>query len=148
MKKRLMPDDLFIASLALEVLSHYTFPVVKVFSFPYSLAGIALFLSGILLTLWANYNLLNKKTPVMPFEAPSALISSGPYALSRNPIYLGMSIALFGAAVFLGSLTPYIFPAVFMKAIDSLFIPREEKDLEKTFRSRYTDYKKKVRRWI
>lgn len=148
MKKRLVPDDLFIASLALEVLSHYTFPAAEVFSFPYSLAGIALFLSGILLTLWANYNLLNKKTSVMPFQAPSVLVSSGPFALSRNPVYLGMSAALFGAAIFLGSLTPLIFPAAFMLAIDRFFIPPEEKDLEKTFKSRYTDYKTWVRRWI
>jgi protein-S-isoprenylcysteine O-methyltransferase Ste14 len=44
-----------------------------------------------------------------------------------------MAIALLGAAVFLGTLSPFIFPLLFMAIIDRLVIPLEEHVLEKKF---------------
>ncbi len=56
--KRFMPDHYFIIVLALEIISHFIFPVVRIIFFPYSLVGIILLISGILLTFWTNYTLL------------------------------------------------------------------------------------------
>lgn len=147
-KKRLMPDDYFIISLALEILSHFVFPVTKIIPVPYSLAGIVLIVSGILLTVWTNYSLLKRRTAVRPYEAPSFLVTSGPFRLSRNPLYLGMTVSLFGVAVFLGSLTPFFFPVIFTILVEKFFIRAEEENLVKKFGSKYIDYKKRVRRWI
>ena len=91
---------------------------------------------------------MKKKTSIKPFETPSAFITSGPFKLSRNPIYLGMTITLFGVETALGSLSPYIFPVIFVIIINGLIIPAEEKDLENKFGEKYLDYKTKVRRWI
>ena len=142
-----MPDDYFIILLALEILSHFA-PAVKIIFPPYNIVGIIIIISGILLTFWTNYNLLKKKTATKPYEIPSYFISSGPFRLSRNPLYLGMAAILIGAAVFLGSLTPFIFPIVFMIIIEKHFVLWEEEKLEKKFGSEYADYKKRVRRWI
>jgi protein-S-isoprenylcysteine O-methyltransferase Ste14 len=147
-KKSLLPDGFFVLFLASEILSHLFFPIARVVFFPYTLSGIVLIVSGILLTIWTNYNLLKKGTAIMPYEMPRHLITSGPYRFSRNPLYLGMAAALFGAAVFLGSLAPFIFPAIFMIVIEKSFISAEEKNLAKEFGSRYGEYKKSVRRWI
>ncbi len=147
-KKRFMPDHYFIIVLALEIISHFIFPVVRIIFFPYSLVGIILLISGILVTFWTNYTLLKKNTTLKPYEIPSYFITSGPFRCSRNPLYLGMTIALFGVSVFLGSLSPFIFPIFFIIIIEKFFVVVEEENLEKKFGSKYNDYKKRVRRWL
>ncbi len=148
MKKKIIPDSYFIILLLLSILVHSIFPIVNIVLYPYTLIGIILIITGILLTLKTNFILLKKKTSIKPFETPGAFITSGPFKLSRNPIYLGMTIALFGVETVLGSLSPYIFPVIFVIIINRLIIPVEEKDLENKFGEKYLDYKTKVRRWI
>jgi len=143
-----MPDGYFIVLLLLSVFVHFMYPIVNIVPYPYNLIGIILFITGILLTLRTNFILLKIKTSIKPFETPSAFISSGPFKLSRNPIYLGMTLALFGVETVLGSLSPYIFPVIFVIIINGLIIPVEEKDLENKFGEKYLEYKTKVRRWI
>jgi protein-S-isoprenylcysteine O-methyltransferase Ste14 len=116
--------------------------------YPYNLIGIIIIITGILITVLTNFILLKKKTSIKPLEAPIAFIISGPFKLSRNPIYLGMTIALFGVETVLGSLSTYIFPVIFVIIINTLIIPVEEKNLENKFGKKYLDYKAKVRRWI
>ena len=79
---------------------------------------------------------------------PKKLVTSGFFKFSRNPTYLGMTLALFGEAIFLGSLVTFILPILFFVLINKTNIPVEEKNLEKKFGKKYLNYKKKVRRWI
>jgi protein-S-isoprenylcysteine O-methyltransferase Ste14 len=148
MKKRITPDGYFITLLALAILSHAIFPMARIIFFPFSLIGIILIIIGLFLTLWINSLLLKYRTTLKPFGMPSFLITSGPFKFSRNPLYLGMAIALFGVNIFLGSFSPFIFSIIFIILIDRLIIPVEEKNLEKTFGKNYVGYKREVRRWI
>lgn len=143
-----MPDGYFIILLLLSILIHFIYPLVNIVPYPYNLIGVILIITGIVITLITNYILLKKKTSIKPFETPDVIITSGPFKLSRNPIYLGMTIALFGVETVLGSLSPCIFPLIFVIIINRLIIPVEEKDLENKFGEKYLDYKTKVRRWI
>jgi len=140
-----MPD---IILLAMSILFHSIFPIVKIIFYPYSLIGIILIITGVSITLVANFILLKKRTSIKPFEIPSEVITSGPFKFSRNPIYLGMALILFGVETVLGSLSPFLFPIMFVIIINKSFIPIEENNLEKIFGEKYLDYKKKVRRWI
>jgi len=85
---------------------------------------------------------------VKPKEMPSKLVVSGPFRISRHPMYLGMAAVLLGEAVFLGSLTTFAFPLIFMALMVVLFMSTEEDNLERTFGKEYLDYKSRVRRWI
>lgn len=143
-----MPDGYFIILLGMIVLFHFIFPIKKLYSYPYNLTGLLLIIAGIIIVFAANSILLKKKTSIMPFEIPSVLITSGPFKLGRNPIYLGMALILFGVAAVPGSLSSFLFPIIFIIIINKSFIPIEENNLEKLFGERYLDYKKKVRRWI
>ena len=143
-----MPDGYFIILLVLAILSHLIFPIVMIIFSPFNLIGIILIIIGFFLTLWTNSLLLKNQTTIKPYEIPGFLITSGPFKFRRNPLYLGMAIALFGVGVFLGSLSPFISPIIFVLLIDRLFAPMEEINLEKKFSEKYLDYKKKVRRWI
>jgi len=148
MKKKIMPNGYFFISLALAILFHFMFPTVKIIFSPYNLIGVVLIIIGIAITSWTNSLLLKKQTATEPNEIPTLFITSGPFKFSRNPIYLGMIIVLFGMDIFLGSLFPFIFSILFIIIIDRFFIPTEEKNLEKKFGDRYVDYKKRVGRWI
>ena len=72
----------------------------------------------------------------------------GSYKLTRNPMYLGVSIALFGAAFYFGNLLSFLSPLIFFIAVNLYFVPSEERLMESIFGKKYIDYKKKVRRWI
>jgi protein-S-isoprenylcysteine O-methyltransferase Ste14 len=148
MKNRITPDGFFIILPAIAILLNLIFPIVKIVFFPFNLIGIILIIIGILMTLWTNSLLLDNRTAITPYEIPSFLITSGPFKYSRNPLYLGMAVALFGLGVFLGSLSPIFSPIIFVLVIERLFAPMEENNLEKKFGKKYLDYKKKVRLWI
>lgn len=79
---------------------------------------------------------------------PNFFVISGPFKLSRYPMYLGMMSILLGIAIFLGSLVTFAFPIIFIMIMEKIFIPLEEENLEKKFGNQYIDYKKRVRRWI
>ena len=70
------------------------------------------------------------------------------YKYSRNPIYLGMGIILFGGAMVLGTFSPFIVVVIFILVIERAFIVKEEIFLENIFGDEYLEYKKSVRRWI
>jgi protein-S-isoprenylcysteine O-methyltransferase Ste14 len=115
---------------------------------PYSYLGFLLIGFGAILNLWTDSLFKKSKTTVKPQKMPSALLVSGPFQISRHPMYLGMAAILLGEAVFLGSLTTFAFPLIFAILMEVLFMSAEENNLEKAFGKEYLDYKRRVRRWI
>lgn len=148
MDKGINPPAYFIAMAALEIMLHFIAPFRILIIAPFTYAGVFLILSGIAMNIWADRLFKINKTTVKPREKPSFLITSGPFRISRHPMYLGMIMILFGEAVFLGSLTPFIFPVAFFIVIGTLFIPVEEKNLNKTFGKKYCAYSKQTRKWL
>ena len=76
------------------------------------------------------------------------LITGGLYRFSRNPIYLSMVVLLYGEAIVLGSLSPWLVPTAFAAAVSRLFIQCEEAMLTEKFGDPYRDYCRRVRRWL
>jgi protein-S-isoprenylcysteine O-methyltransferase Ste14 len=87
---------------------------------------------------------INPRTP----EAASALVSSGVYRITRNPMYLGLLLVLVAWAVFLSSAWALAGPAVFLIYIQLFQITPEERVLFALFGTEYSAYKAKVRRWL
>lgn len=138
----------FILLLILSIGVNFIFPTKAVLDAPYTYFGLISIGFGILVCLWCRSLFLKSKTTLSPYESPTSLLTSGPYQISRNPIYLGMAAILIGTAIWLGSWIAFAFSAVFIVIIETSFIPLEERKLEKTFGKRYLEYKRKVRRWI
>lgn len=145
--KKIVPDIYLAILLLLSIIFHFSFPIKNIVHFPYNLVGILLVVGGIIMAVWANYLLMKNNTSIRPYEKPSFLVTTGPFKLSRNPIYLGMAFILGGADIFLGSLITFVFPIFFVLVMKQI-IYSEEKDLEAHFGGKYSEYKKKVRRWI
>ena len=110
--------------------------------------GWSLLALGFLLRLWATVYFYRHGMRVISLEPQSALITSGPYRFSRNPLYLGGNVFIFfGAALILGSPTALIATAIHLPLIDR-FIRREERQLERRFGQEWQSYKRRVRRWL
>jgi protein-S-isoprenylcysteine O-methyltransferase Ste14 len=89
-----------------------------------------------------------RETTRKPWGEPTAFVAQPPYTWTRNPMYLGLAAALFGLAIFFGSIVMLLAPAVFFAVIDRMVIPREEETMERLFGQEYRDYTYRVRRWI
>jgi protein-S-isoprenylcysteine O-methyltransferase Ste14 len=104
--------------------------------------------AGFLLRVWATFHFYEHQMKVISLTPQKTLITSGPYAFSRNPLYLGGNVFIFfGAAFLLGSPSALFITAVHIPLVD-LFIRREERQLEKTFGEEWLRYKQRVRRWL
>jgi len=111
-------------------------------------AGLLLVVLGFLLRLWATFHFYQHKMRVISLEPQDALITSGPYRFTRNPLYLGGNVFIFfGAALLFGSPTALLATAIHIPLVD-LVIRREERQLERVFGAAFVDYKKRVRRWL
>lgn len=148
MERRMMPTTYFIILLLSSPGCHFVFPILRFIFPPYHYLGLGLIIFGIIINLWTDSLFKQKQTTVKPYEIPNIFVVSGPFKLSRHPMYLGMVSILLGAAIFLGSLIAFAFPLIFVMIMERRFIPLEEKNLEKKFGNQYIDYKKRVRRWI
>ncbi len=141
-------QDYFIILLVLSVLLNFIFPVLTFLSPPSTYSGFLIIGFGLVLILWCRSLFLKNATTMQPSEEPTSLMTSGPFRMSRNPVYLGMASILLGVAVVLGTLVALASPVIFVTLIDFFIIPGEERMLEKIFGESYRAYKKSVRRWI
>ncbi|GAB3287076.1 methyltransferase family protein [Pseudidiomarina andamanensis] len=90
------------------------------------------------------------KTTANPMNpnASSALVASGIYRFTRNPMYLGFLLALAGWGVWLASLPALLWLVVYILFINRYQIIPEERILEEKFGDEFIFYRKKVRRWF
>jgi protein-S-isoprenylcysteine O-methyltransferase Ste14 len=110
--------------------------------------GWALVAAGITLIIWSALAFLKARTTIVPHQAPSALIETGPYRFSRNPIYLADLVILAGVALILGAPLALILLVPFREVLLRLFILPEEVVLERDLGRAYLDYKDRSRRWF
>ena len=141
-------QDYFLTLLVLSLLLNFIFPVPAFLSPPFTYFGFLITGFGFVLALWSRSLFLRNSTTLQLSKEPTSLVTSGPFRLSRNPIYLGMVVILLGVAVLLGTLVTLAFPVIFVTLIEFFIIPREEQNLENLFGEPYREYKKSVRRWI
>lgn len=141
-------QDYFLILLVLSVLLNFIVPVPAFLSPPSTYSGFLIIGSGLVLVLWSRSLFLRNSTTLQPSEEPTSLVTSGPFRISRNPIYLGMAAILLGVTVLQGTLVTLVFPVLFVVLIGLFIIPGEERNLEKVFGESYREYKKRVRRWI
>jgi protein-S-isoprenylcysteine O-methyltransferase Ste14 len=107
-------------------------------------------LAGAAIAILAVISFRRARTTVHPLhpETASALVASGIFQLSRNPMYLGLLLILLGWAVFLASSPAFAFPVAFILLMNRLQIIPEEKALAAKFGAGFAAYRSKVRRWL
>jgi protein-S-isoprenylcysteine O-methyltransferase Ste14 len=144
----LVPPVYFLVALLLMGFFHRAAPGAQVIEAPYRYAGLVLGALALALILWAALLFRRAGTNIRPYLPSTRLVLGGPYRFTRNPMYLGMAGMLLGAALYAGSLTPFIVIPAFMGLIQERFILAEEAKLEAAFGAEYLAYKARVRRWL
>jgi protein-S-isoprenylcysteine O-methyltransferase Ste14 len=147
-KPKLLPPVYAFLAIAAMLGLHWLFPVTTIIRPPFNYLGALLLTLGLASTLWAARRFAKIGTPIKPFEPSTALVTGGLYRFTRNPMYLGLTVALIGVAVLLGTLSPFIPIAAFVWIIQRIFIEREEVFMEDLFGQEYRSYKTRVRRWL
>lgn len=105
--------------------------------------SLPIFFVAFILIGWSVQNFLKVKGTPVPFNPPPQLVTTGPYAYTRNPMLTGVFALLFGIGVLLGSTSLLvIFTPIFilinvweLKAI-------EEPELLKRLGQDYSEYRK------
>ncbi|MEZ5872313.1 MAG: isoprenylcysteine carboxylmethyltransferase family protein [Nitratireductor sp.] len=145
------PPIILVASIVLAWLAG------RIFALPWAsgmardiLQGVGIIAVAVALLIYglAFRAMQRARTNILPHRAANHLVTDGPFAVSRNPIYLANFIVVTGLGLALGNLW---FPiAAFIAAWleQKLGIEREEAHLEHKFGKAWREYRKRVRRWI
>jgi protein-S-isoprenylcysteine O-methyltransferase Ste14 len=147
-RKRMLPPTYLLIAIVTMVALRFLLPAARFIRFPWTLLGLLPGALGVALNLLADRAFTRHQTTVKPFEESTALVTAGPYVLSRHPMYLGFTLILLAIAVFLGALTPFIVVPIFALIMECVFIRAEEPMMQETFGDAWQAYKAKVRRWI
>lgn len=103
---------------------------------------------GFVIAHWGVLTFFLAGTTMFPFEPASRLVRHGPYRFTRNPMYVGLTLAYIGIALIMNVAWPLILLPLVLWGLDVFVIREEEKYLLRTFGEDYAAYKKQVRRWI
>ncbi|MCX6951215.1 MAG: isoprenylcysteine carboxylmethyltransferase family protein [Verrucomicrobia bacterium] len=112
--------------------------------------GLALGLGGVGIAVLGVVSFRRARTTVDPRypHKMTALVTSGLYRVTRNPMYLGMLLALAGWACGLGQLLPWLFLPLFIAYLNRFQIVPEERALAARFGEAFAAYRARVRRWL
>ena len=110
--------------------------------------GLALTFVGFLLGIGAYMEFRKARTTLDPHGSVKHLVTSGIYRYTRNPIYLGFLLMVIGFPFNSGLIWGFVLAPFYMMTMSRLVIEREEAYLEKKFKSQYTSYISRVRRWL
>jgi len=115
-----------------------------------SVIAITSFVAGVCVALLGVASFRRARTTVNPLkpEKASALVMSGIYRYTRNPMYLGLLLALIASAFFLSNALAFLFLPAFILYMNRFQIAPEERMLASMFGQEFTAYLSKVRRWL
>src|SRR5262249_33285039 len=111
-------------------------------------AGMAVFVIGAAIAGWGWLMFHRAGTTRVPGETSTTLVTWGPYRFTRNPMYLGLSIAYIGEAGILHQIIPVILLPLTIVYVNRVVIPVEEERLRAVFGVEYERYANRVRRWL
>jgi protein-S-isoprenylcysteine O-methyltransferase Ste14 len=150
LKTKIPPPLYMLAMVGLMWLLDKHLPLYRWLNEPWNDLGLALVGAAVLGDAWSLALYFKAKTtpnPLAPTKT-SQLVVSGPYRISRNPMYLGLLLILTGWALYLGSLAPWLAPPLLVLILNKQQIEPEEAILAAKFGRAYAEYRQRVRRWV
>lgn len=112
------------------------------------IAGAILFAAGAVVAGVSLTIFHRQRTTTVPGQRSAALVTWGPYRWTRNPMYVGLTLAYLGEAGLLRHVWPVILLPLTIAYLNWIVIPVEEARLTEVFGTDYTAYSSRVRRWI
>ena len=149
-RPRVFPPLIMLAFAAVMWLLDRQLPIVELVGLPWQRLGYLAMAAAIAIDLWALAQFHRSRTTFHPLrlEDNQALVTSGIYRATRNPMYLGLVLLLAGSAVRFGSLTPFLVLPLFVLTLNRWQIVHEERYLAAKYGRTYDDYRARVPRWL
>jgi protein-S-isoprenylcysteine O-methyltransferase Ste14 len=145
------PPLIYAAFFLLSFLLQGYFTIKGAFFFHSRIAnilGLIFIFTGLFFAVPAVRQFFKSKTSIVPIRPASSLQTSGIYSVSRNPMYLGLLFQYLGLALVFGNWWTLFLIPVLIALVHYRVIRPEERYLSRAFGDSYSDYRKKVRRWI
>lgn len=108
---------------------------------------IALCIAGGTFCVWSIGLFRHSKTSLIPVKPTTTLVTSGPYRVTRNPMYLGLLCLYLAAACWFNIVWALVLAPIVVVVIQRI-IEKEEQYLGQKFGEVYRHYQAQVRRWI
>ena len=145
---KIIPPLVYLAGIVIGFLATLWVPTSVVPNSVARTVGGILIFCGAVLAGSAISKFKDVGTTVRPDRATSTLVITGPYKITRNPMYLGLALVYLGITIAGQSVWALILLPVVLTVIQRRAIEPEEAFLEKRFGANYISYKEKVRRWL
>jgi protein-S-isoprenylcysteine O-methyltransferase Ste14 len=142
------PPLIYVGALGLGLLLQRAAPIPFLPPRVGRVIGACLIALNFLLGAPAAMTMRRARTALNPMQPTTAIVSSGPFRYSRNPIYLSFTILYAGIAFVANALWPLLLLPAVLVAMNRGVIEREEQYLQRKFGAEYTRYKDQVRRWL
>lgn len=142
------PPLIFIFLIFIAYAIHTIIPIGIGITSPFTYLGIVIIILALVLLVFISQTFTRVKTHIEPWKPTSAIIATGIYAYSRNPIYMAFCLVPIGVGIITNSLWILFsfLPSVLL--VYFMAIKKEEAYLEEKFGEEYLQYKNSVRRWI
>jgi protein-S-isoprenylcysteine O-methyltransferase Ste14 len=111
--------------------------------------GLIVIVVALAILAWSMLQFRLANTQMLPnSERNDALVATGVYAITRNPMYLAMTVFAIGGALWFGRVPMLLAPVLMFAVANWVFIPMEEAKMRRQFGDAFDAYTKRVRRWI
>lgn len=110
--------------------------------------GLLFILAGVVHAFSAISLFVRSRTTIIPHGRSSTLVTRGAYRWTRNPMYVGLTLAYLGVAALLVSVWALPLLVVPLFVVHGYVIPMEERQLAASFGAAYDQYRMRVRRWL
>lgn len=144
----LLPPIVMLFTIIIMLLLNQYIPLTRFWETHACWVGIPIIVLGLVIAQWHARLFKKRGTNINTFKDPEILITDGMYRFTRNPMYLGFVVSLFGLWVVLGSATPFLALLGFFLLTNYWYIPIEERAMLRKFGASYQDYQGRVRRWL
>ena len=143
-----LPPALFFFSIFLTVMASIAdlTPISRPEYLKWS--GWFLIVAGITFSYSGSILFSRLKTNISTFKDPNKLVISGPFRISRNPMYVGMITTLLGTTLVAATYVGIACMLLFVMIVATVYIPFEEGRMIAVFGKEYEEYCLKVRRWL
>ena len=139
------PPVITLACLGMQFILYMMLPLEVNLSL---LLGLILLIGSMALIVMAFKELQNYQTTYIPDGEPEKLVKTGPFKLTRNPIYLGMFGILIASSFLMQSISAMLIPILFLSIIENTWIPHEEEKLKEKFPDEWEEYISSTKRWL
>jgi protein-S-isoprenylcysteine O-methyltransferase Ste14 len=144
----LPPPLIFAAALGIGLLVQHFAPRPWLPETWASPTGAALVMIGLTLAIWGALTLRAARTAIDPYKPTSAIVHTGPYRFTRNPLYLALLLLSVGITAWRNALWVLPLLVVALVVLQLGVIRREEAYLDRKFGDQYRIYRARVRRWL